>query len=198
MKMPGRYVALDFSIDTNRINAMQKCPATNQLESWHKDGVIQIEMCGIAQDEAREGKGSAARYQKTSDHYYYGFQITLDSHRHSDEFRKIKDILFPNKSNLTKKEANDVIIVFHAKDTSSTLVTDEGGSKRQPGGMLGNRERLFDDIGVKVMRDTEAVELVNKKIMERDQRERTIANRTGDKLPDWVGKDLKQNLIKES
>ena len=183
--MPSRYVALDFDFDANRINSMKKCPATNQLEFWSKNGVIQISMCDVAQDEA--SKKSAARFQKASN--YVGPK-TLESHRQSDEFRKTKNILFPNKSTLTRNEENDVLIVLHAKQNHSILVTNEGGSKRQPGGMLGNKDRLLNEIGVKVIRDAEAVVLVEKKIVERDERARRIAKRTGEALPKWLGKDL--------
>jgi hypothetical protein len=183
--MPSRYVALDFSFDTNRINAMQKCPATNQLEVWSKNGVIQICMCDVAQDEA--SKKSAARFQKSSNYVY---PITLDSHRQSNEFRKIKNTLFPNQSTLTKNEENDVLIILHAKQNHCILVTNDGGSRRQPKGMLGNKELLLNEIGVKVMSDTEAVELVEGKIIERDDRARRVAQRSCDTLPEWVGKDL--------
>ena len=188
MRMPSRYVSLDFSIDTNRINAMQKLSAMNQLETWNENRVIQIEMCDIAQDEA--SRKNSARFQKSAN---YTYPITLDSHRHSSEFRKIKNILFPKKSNLTKKEENDVIIVLHAKQTHSILITNEGGSRRQKGGMLGNKDRFLNEISVKVMRDIEAVVLVENKIVERDEKARRIAENTGEALPIWVGKDLISN-----
>ena len=186
MKMPSRYVYLDFCIDTNRINAKNKLPSMNQLDIWGKKGIIEIKnMCDVAQEEAR--KGSSARFQKASECTY---PITLDSHRHSNEFIKIKNILFPEKTSFKQNEENDVIIVFHAKDTHCILITNDGGSKRQPGGILGNKDRLLNEIGVKVIRDTEAVVLVEKKIVERDKKARRIAEKTGEALPKWVGKDF--------
>ncbi len=164
---------------------MQKCPATNQLEIWDKNGVIQIGMCDVAQDEA--SKKSAERFQKASNYVY---PITLDSHRQSNEFRKTKNILFPNKSTLTINEENDVLIILHAKQNHCLLITNDGGSKRQPKGMLGNKERLLNEIGVKVISDTEAVELVEGKIIERDDRARRIAQRFCEPLPEWVGEDI--------
>lgn len=190
MKMPSRYVFLDFHIDNNRINAKCKLPSMNQLETWHKSGIIKIDMCDVAQNEASQGKGRSARFEKASN---YTYPITFDDHRHSTEFRKIKNILFPKKSNLTKKEENDVIIVLHAKQNHSILITNEGESGRQKGGMLGNKDRLLNEIGVKVMRDIEAVVLVEKKIVERDEKARRIAERTGEELPKWIGKDLISN-----
>ena len=92
--------------------------------------------------------------------------------------------------NLKINEENDVLIILHAKQNHCILVTNDGGSKRQPKGMLGNNERLLNEIGVKVMSDTEAVELVEGKIIERDDRARRIAQRFCETLPEWVGKDL--------
>lgn len=182
--MPSRYVSLDFSIDTNRINAMQKCKAMNLLETWRKNNVIQIDMCDISQKEA--SKGSAGRFEKASDYIY---PITLDSHKTSLEFAEIRKILFPTKRALTPNEENDVIVVLHAKENHCILVTNDGDSNRQPNGILGNKDRLFKDLGVKVMRDTDAVALVEQKIMERDARARRIAERTGEPIQEWVGKD---------
>lgn len=185
MKLPSRYVCLDFSIDTNRINAKLKCPSMNQLGVWRKNGVIQIDMCDVAQEEA--SRGSSARFEKASDFIY---PKTLDAHRHSNEFTKIKNILFPKNETLTPNEENDVLIVLHAKQTYSILITNDGGSKRQPNGMLGNKEHLLKEIGVEIIRDTEAVALVEQKIRERDERALRIAERSGEALPEWVGKDL--------
>jgi hypothetical protein len=41
------------------------------------------------------------------------------------------------------------------------LITDEGDSKSQKGGMLGNRVKL-NGIGIQVVRDSEAVEMILK------------------------------------
>ena len=185
MKMPPRYVSLDFSIDTNRINARQKCKAMNQIETWHQNDVIQIDMCDIAQEEASEG--SAARFEKASGYVY---PITLDSHRNSREFTEIRKMLFPTKKALTPNEENDVIVVLHARANHCILVTNDGGSNRQPNGILGNKDRLFKKLRIKVMRDTYAVALVEQKIMERDARAHRNSERTGEPLPEWVGRDF--------
>lgn len=185
MEMPSRYVYLDFCIDTNRINAKNKLPSMNQLEIWGEKGIIAIDnMCDVAQDEA--SKGSSSRFEKASSYVY---PITLDSHKQSDDFIKIKNILFPAKKALKQNEENDVIIVFHAKDTHCILITNDGGSKRQPGGILGNKDRLLNQIVVKVIRDADAVILVEQKIRERDERAHRIAKKFGEPLPEWVGKD---------
>ena len=68
------------------------------------------------------------------------------------------------------------------------LVTNDGDSKRQTGGILGHREALAR-LGVSVMTDAEAVTYVRRKIAERDERMRLRAERDGARLPTWVGKD---------
>ena len=185
MEMPSRYVCLDFCIDTNRINAKNKLPSMNQLEIWAEKGIISIDnMCDVAQEEA--SKGSPSRFEKAS---RYVYPITLNSHKQSDDFRKIKNILFPAIKSLKQNEENDIIIVFHAKDTHCILITNDGGSKRQPGGILGNKDRLLNQVGVKVICDADAIILVEQKIRERDEKAHRIAKKFGKPLPEWVGKD---------
>jgi len=75
--------------------------------------------------------------------------------------RKIKDILFP-RGVKNINERNDVEILFNAWKYGAILITDDGGSKRQPGGILGNRDKLTA-LGIQVMRDHEAVEIVKQK-----------------------------------
>lgn len=187
MEMPSRYINLDFQRDTNMINARGKCPSMNQLEIWGRKGIISIDnMCDVAQKEA--SKRSSSRFGKAASCVY---SITLDSHKQSDEFRKIRKILYPSKVKLSPDEENDIIIIFHAKQNNCTLITNDGGSKRQPGGILGNRDRLFNEIGVTIMRASEAVALVEHKIRERDERACRISEKTGETLPEWVGKDFR-------
>ena len=69
MAMPERYVHLDFQIDTNRINSRKALPNMNRLETWADDGVVQIEMCRRAQDEASRGR-SIARARKARRYIY--------------------------------------------------------------------------------------------------------------------------------
>ena len=84
-------------------------------------------------------------------------------------------------------QKNDVKIVYDAAHWKAILVTDEGGSKRQPGGMLGNRSELSRF--VRIMSDEEAVAFIRSKIDERDDFNRRVAEVTGLSLPEWTGKD---------
>ncbi|OGX27368.1 MAG: hypothetical protein A2705_01990 [Omnitrophica WOR_2 bacterium RIFCSPHIGHO2_01_FULL_52_10] len=104
------------------------------------------------------------------------------------KLNQIQLILFPLGVQ-SRNNQNDVEIVFNAWKYFRILVTDDGDSRSQPVGILGNRDHLAD-IGIRVMRDDEAVELVKQKIIDRDQRARRIVLMEGKSLPDWVGLDF--------
>jgi hypothetical protein len=179
-----RFVHVVFQIDTNRINAKNNLPSMNQLEAWHKAGVILIHMSQIANEEAKAG-GNAGRSEKATS---YIFSMTYgDTADEQAEMRAIERTLFPNGAD-SRSERNDVEVVFNAKKYGATLVTADGGSKRQPGGILGNRDALRR-LGVSVVTDAEAVEIVRKKIDERDARLRAKAASNNLVLPSWIGAD---------
>ena len=67
-------------------------------------------------------------------------------------------------------------------------MTSDGDSRRQPRGILGSGDEL-GELGVRVMNDAEAVELVKEKIRVRDQVARAVSVETGQPLPHWVGAD---------
>ena len=77
--------------------------------------------------------------------------------------------------------------MFEAAKYAAILVTRDGGSKNQPGGMLGNREKLRDY--VRLMSDSETVAFVEAKIAERDEFNRRVVAEYGGELPPWTGKD---------
>ncbi len=127
-----------------------------------------------------------ARSQKASWMIYSMTAATTPDER--DELRRIENILFDDGAR-TDGERNDVEIVFNAVKYMAILVTNDGGSRRQPGGILGNAVALQREFGVRVMRDTEAVAYVEEKIMNRDEIARIVAHHSGLSLPDWIGKD---------
>ncbi len=179
-----RSVYLGFMIDANRINARQADADMNQIEKWRDDEVIEVLMSEVAYDEARSG-GNAKRARKVSESIY---SITLaNTSNEQEEMRQIESILFPEGAK-TPSELNDVEIVFNAKKYMRILITADGGSKRQPGGILGNRAALAA-IGVRVMPAAEAVALVRQRIGERDARARQGSAMDGVPLPTWVGQD---------
>ena len=185
MKMPIRHVYLNFQIDTNRINAKSGLNYMNILEHWHEEDVIHLDMAEVAQIEATQGN-SAIRTQKA---YSYISSETLASTPIEQEMlRKIQNILSPAGVS-TSGEWNDIEIVFNAQKYGRILISNDGGSKRQPGGILGNCNNL-SAIGIKILRDSESVELVKTKIIQRDKTANLVASVTGEEVPFWVGKDL--------
>jgi hypothetical protein len=182
--MPERSLGLEFYIDTNRINARQGLPNMNQLEKWHENRVISIQMAEEAHDEAIRGH-SPERTRKARRYIYSTVTRSMQAqYRHI--LKDIESILFPGGAQ-TASQVNDVRIVFNAAYYMAILVTNDGDSSTQPHGILGNRDKLREH--VKVMRDSEAVEFVRGQIRQRDERARKVASMTGQPLPEWVGKD---------
>src|SRR5258705_10784555 len=89
MKMERRRLYIPIlHIDTNLINARQKLPAVNQLEKWDNDGVILINMSGVAHSEAQVD-GNAARTRKANQQIY-----TLTPAARDGMYRRIAAALF--------------------------------------------------------------------------------------------------------
>ena len=190
MQMPPRYVGLSFQIDTNRINSRQREEAMNQLETWACNGVIELDMSERAFNESISGhnKGRVAKAMK-----YIGSFDFAETHEEREQLRRIAEILFPG--GVTKQsEENDVFIVFNAGKYGRILVTNDGGSKTQPGGILGNAERLKQELKklklkVEVMRDVDAVGMVTRRIKDRNAHCRQSSQERNKPLPGWVGLD---------
>jgi hypothetical protein len=173
-----------FMLDTNKINARQKLDNMNILETWKQNGVIDIIMPEVAVQEATAGNNP----QRTKKAYEHIVSITLaTTEEENKKLNEIRNILFPTGP-IDQNQENDVNIVFNAYKYGRTLLTADGGSKKQPGGILGHKEEL-NAIGIRVMRDTEAVQLVKEKNKERDALAIQYSRERGTSLPNWVGKD---------
>jgi hypothetical protein len=161
-------------------------------------GVIQMEIPQAAADECGRGPGGNARAQKAS-----GYVVSLTSEdRHPElekifpdwgndahmlELRsKIEKILFPSGSK-NDNERNDVRVVLGAAYYECILITNDGDSRTQPGGILGRRKEL-KEIGITVMRAPEAVQKVRDKIADRDAQV-FQASKAGAPIPEWHRKD---------
>lgn len=172
-----------FHIDTNMINARGKLPAMNQLEQWAEEQLILINMSSTSFTEAQEGN-NLSRIKKALSQI---FTLTDENITDSDPmFQKVASALFPDGVK-DDNQRNDVVIVCEAIKYNAILVTNDGGSKKQPGGILGNASKLKDH--VQIMRDTEAVDFINSKISRRDEINKKVAEHTGEALPEWTGKD---------
>ncbi len=184
IEMPSRYIYKRYHIDANRINARQKNDAMNRLEAWAQNGVIDIEMSEIAMDEASSGN-SPVRRQKAQGHI---FSYT-ESNGQSDaqRMREIANTIFPGGC-ANQNQRNDVEIVFNSGKYLMPLITDDGASKSQPGGILGARAQLHK-MGITVLRADEAISEIEDAIRTRDEFALRVHQECGQDLPDWYGKD---------
>lgn len=169
-------------IDANLINARQKLPTVNRLERWADDEVILISISSTALGEATAG-GSEARARKGST---YIVTMTPPAEAHEPAFADVELALFGGHAK-DDNQRNDVRIVLDAMRYEAILVTSDGGSKRQPGGILGNREKLAGR--VKILSPEEAVEMVKEKIRARDEFNLRVARSRGLALPTWHERD---------
>ena len=156
----------------------------NQLEQWHENGVILIIESEVVQKEAMVGN-NPLRVGKALGYVY---TYTLAGSEEQKQLFEIASIIFP-KGIINSNQINDVEIVFNALKYIAILLTNDGASKSQPGGILGHRAELKKKFGITIMTDKEAVEYVRSLINKRDQRARNMCKQTGEPLPEWVGKD---------
>jgi len=171
-----------FHIDTNLINARQKLPSVNQLEKWFEDEVILINISDTAYNEAKAG-GSIQRTRKANHQIY---TKTLSAGTDDPLYREIEEILFPGGTR-NDNQRNDVKIVCDAAKYAAILVTGDGGSKSQPGGIIGNRDKLRAI--VKILSLKEAVIFIREKIQERDEFNKRVSKEIGGQLPAWTDLD---------
>lgn len=177
-----------FHLDANLINARQKLEAVNQLEKWRDDDVIGLVMAGAAHAEAQAGAGSNsnARTRKAASHI---FTINHAGEAKADDsYTKVKKILWGDGA-VNDNQANDVEVVCEAIKWHAILVTKDGGSKSQPGGILGHRDELVRQLCVRIYRPEEAVEYIRSKITERDEFNAQVAALSGKPAPEWTGQD---------
>ena len=167
--------------DANLINARQKLSAVNQLEKWADDGIICINMSSTARSEARAGNNSS-RTRKADGQIY---TLTPPAEASDPQYQQIEGY-FPDGAK-DENQQNDIKIVFEAAKYAAILVTGDGASKTQPGGILGNRDKLKDML--KILSPDEAVSYVRSKIQERDNFNNRVASEFGGELPAWTGRD---------
>jgi hypothetical protein len=172
-----------FHIDTNVINGRGKLASMNQIEKWAADEVILVNMSGVSFKEALIGNDDA-RTMKTLAQIFTLTDVNISEN--DPLYQKIENALFPGGAQ-TQNMKNDVKVVYEAAKYAATLITNDGGSKTQPGGILGNRTKLRDHLTI--FSDNEAVESIRAKIKERDDFNRQVAEMLGEKLPEWTGKD---------
>jgi len=145
---------ITFFLDTNKINGRKLLPHMNKLEVLASDGKCELLMPKIAWNEAAAGNNET-REEKTWSYYFIGLKYT-NSQKYW--FSEVEKIVFPSGAD-TQNKKNDVWVLVTAREMNYPLITNDGDSKFQPGGMLGNRKEL-SKIGICIIRDEEAIEMV--------------------------------------
>src|SRR6185295_5595829 len=178
-----RETGIWFQLDTNRINSRQKLPYVNQLETWFDNGVIELTLSEPSMRESEQGNDSVRRHKA---YRYMAWATYGDTPHEQQQMKEIEGILFPGGTQSTNQKG-DVEVVFNAFKYPAILVTNDGGSKSQPGGILGKRQSLMEwSRSIRIMTDREAVSHVTYSIRRRDERARTYHEVFGHSLPDWV------------
>ena len=185
--MPNRLIPHIFRIDSNRINMRGNLPCMNQLENWHNKEVIIMDISEFAYNEVSRGEGLRSKLRKEKAEELFIGETSV-SRMDKITITEIVSLLFP-KGIRAKNESNDVMIVFNAINDYRILVTSDGRSKRQPGGILGNAPKLHQKFGLLVMSDEEAVQFIRQSVKNRDDNARWVSRVTGQKLPEWAGQD---------
>ena len=140
-----------YHLDANRVNAKGRDAGVNQLERWHREGIIFLEFALEAYREAEYG--DACRAWKAAD---YTWAETVDNL--GDEqarLRQIADVVFLGGAR-NVSEQNDVRILYSAWKAGAVLISEDGNSKRQPRGILGSKDELAK-IGIRVLSTSEAI-----------------------------------------
>lgn len=181
MQRRALFIAV-LHIDANLINARQKLAAVNQLEKWADDGIICMNMSSTARTEARAGR-NLDRTRKADVQIH---TLTPPAEAGDTQYQEIEAAIFPDGAK-NENQQNDIKIVNEAVNYAAILVTGDGGSKTQPGGILGNRDKLRNML--RILSPDEAVDFVRNKIEERDKFNRRVAEEIGGELPAWTGKD---------
>ncbi|MDD5321901.1 MAG: hypothetical protein PHD43_15090 [Methylococcales bacterium] len=179
-----RLTHICFTVDTNCLNARQSIPEMNRLEQWAEEELIQLLTAKTAQTEMAFGN-NADRQKKAYSFIYTMSEITTSKEK--SQLLNIEQVIFPQGAK-TQNQKNDVDIVFNAGKYPNPLITNDGASKSQPGGILGNREKLMA-LGIQVITPDEAVTKVKRAIKERDNYAREWATTCNEALPEWVGQD---------
>jgi hypothetical protein len=112
-------------------------------------------MSATARSESMAG-GNQLRIKKANTHI---FTVSDPIDENDPLYKRIESCIFPNGV-MDENERNDIRIVCEAEKYQAVLVTNDGASKTQPGGILGNRDKFVDR--VVVMNPTEAVQHIRR------------------------------------
>jgi hypothetical protein len=159
----------------------------NRIEKWAAEGVVYLEISEAAQNEAGAGKDSQREYREYKACSYAATETLLSYPHERKLWQRIEAILCPSGVT-SKNQKRDIEIVFNVIKYEAILITDDGASESQPGGILGKRDEL-SVLGAIVMRDEEVVGMVEELIRQRDELAKRLCREAGEPLPTWIGND---------
>lgn len=181
-----RRLRQPFIVDTNRANTRRQLFAMNKLQQWKSDGVIRLNYTFEIQRELERCRNP--KFREASHALGVLFARSCSAIEEKEQRDKIAGIIFPNglKDNTDRVDVDTIRV---AQLWGAIVITDDGASKRQPGGLLGATLRLHREVGVKVIRDVDAEGMVSRLINQRDQLEIFEAAFEKRTVADWCGKD---------
>ena len=142
---------LCFYLDANCVNARQLNEHLNALEQWRDDGLVTLIYSEPAFNEA--GFRNTRRAEKAGGYSYTSIEQEFEEN--PGMMSAITEVLFPDGLKL-QNHRNDVLAVCHAERLQWPLITMDGASRTQPGGILGRVAELRV-LGVEVITPAEAV-----------------------------------------
>lgn len=162
-----------FLLDANACNALQQIDELNELEGLARKGVIELLYTETTWDEAQGGftetlsDVARARWQgrrdKVEQFFFHGLPGDPENQQLQQPWRDaIAKAVFPagvQNDNMRR----DVEALLTVKMAGGFFVTRDGGSKTQPGGILGHKSQLAE-LGIEVLNFTEALALAKQSI----------------------------------
>lgn len=184
MEVSVRFVFLTFLADSNCNKSLQGREHIDQLEKWRDAGAILFD-----KSAPWPGKGGVAAVpaRRTRGKYPY----SVDGTETPEDWKlveRIGELLYPGGPRNANSE-DHVESVFKAIKYQRTLITGEVTPPSMPCRILGSTERLERELGVQVVTDAQAVQMVRNAIRQRDDQARRTSRDYGLKLPPWVGQD---------
>lgn len=143
-----------FLLDANACNALQRIEELNELECLARARKIDLMYTETTWDEAKFG--SLIRRDKVRQFFFLGLNKDEENHLLQQPWREeIGRIVFPHgiKSDCQR---HDIEALLTVKMSCGYFVTSDGGSKKQPGGILGNKSQLAI-LGIEVLNFSEAL-----------------------------------------
>lgn len=142
---------LCFFLDANCVNAKQLNEHLNELEQLRQDGLITLIYSDAAFNEAEFR--NTLRAEKAAGFSYTSIEPEFGEN--PEVKAAIEAVLFPDGPKF-QNHRNDVLAVYHAERLQWPLITMDGASRTQPGGILGRAAELRT-LGVEVITPAEAV-----------------------------------------